>query len=85
MVDRRSLPGRQPRRDIRHRTDLEVLVQREAKAPQLVDVIRIAVQNVEQSSGVAPDDPAMVELKQNVVRTVGELEVAKAMRRDQDE
>jgi hypothetical protein len=60
-------------------------MQRNAKSPHLVDVIRVAVQNVVQFSGVAPDDPAMVELKQKVVRTVGELEVARAKRHDQDE
>jgi hypothetical protein len=54
-------------------------------SPSLLNVIRCAVQQVEQSSGVAPDDPAIVELKQNVARTVGELEVAKAKRQDQDE
>jgi len=59
-------------------------MQGDAKAPQLVDVIRVAVQQVEQSSGVAPDDPAMAELKNKVARTVGELEVAKAKRQDQD-
>jgi hypothetical protein len=60
-------------------------MQADAKTPQLLEVIRVAVQQVEQSSGVAPDDPAIVELKNNVVRAVGELEVAKAKRQDQDE
>lgn len=59
-------------------------MQRGAQSPQLRDVIRVAVQQVEESSGVAPDDPAIVGLKHNVVRTVGELEVAKAKREDQD-
>jgi hypothetical protein len=57
----------------------------DAKSRQLREVIRVTVQQVEQTSGVAPDDPAIVELKHNVVRTVGELEVAKAKRQDQDE
>jgi hypothetical protein len=56
----------------------------EAKAPRLVGVMRVAVQQVEESSGVASDDPAMVELRLNMVRTVGELEVAKTKRQDQD-
>ena len=60
-------------------------MQADARTPQLLEVIRVAVQQVEQSSGVAPDDPAIVELKNNVVRAVGELEVAKARRQDQDE
>ena len=60
-------------------------MQADAKFPQILEVIRIAVEQVEQSSGVAPDDPAIIELKNNVVRAVGELEVAKAKRQDQDE
>jgi hypothetical protein len=59
-------------------------MQNEAESPRLRKAILVAVQNVEQCSGVAPDDPAIVELKHNVVRTVGELEVAKAKRQDQD-
>ena len=60
-------------------------MQADAKSPQILEVIRIAVEKVEQSSGVAPDDPAIVELKNNVARAIGELEVAKAKRQDQDE
>ena len=55
-----------------------------ARSPRLLEVIHVAVQHVEQSSGIAPDDPAIVELKNNVVRAVAELEVAKANRQDQD-
>jgi hypothetical protein len=54
------------------------------KSPQVVDAMRVAVQQVEESSGVASDDPAILGLKLNVVRTAGELEVAKAKRQDQD-
>jgi hypothetical protein len=53
------------------------------ESPNLLNVLRGAVQQVVESSGVAPDDPAIVELKNNMVRTVGELEVAKARRQDQ--
>lgn len=60
-------------------------MQADAKSPQILEVIRSAVEQVEQSSGVSPDDPAIVELKNNVARAVGELEVAKAKRQDQDE
>jgi hypothetical protein len=55
-----------------------------AKSPQVVEAMRVAVQQVEESSGVAADDPAILGLKLNVVRTAGELEVAKARRQDQD-
>jgi hypothetical protein len=60
-------------------------MQADAKSPQILEMIRVAVQQVEQTSGVAPDDPAIVELKNKVVRAVGELEVAKVKRQDQDE
>ena len=56
----------------------------EATAARVFEAIRVAVQQVEESSGFAPDDPAIVELKLKVVRTVGESEVAKAKRQDQD-
>jgi hypothetical protein len=83
---RRQWAFRQPHCYLQHPTStIEVSLQSDAKSPQLLEVIRVAVKNVEQSSGVAPDDPALVELRQNVVRTVGELEVAKAKRQDQDE
>jgi hypothetical protein len=52
------------------------------ESPRLREVIRGAVQQVEESSGVAADDPAIVEFKHNVARAVGELEVAKAKRED---
>jgi hypothetical protein len=52
----------------------------EIDSPSVLKAIRAAVQRVEQSSGIAPDDPAIFGFKQNVVRTVGELKVAKAKR-----
>jgi hypothetical protein len=57
----------------------------DARTPRVVDVMRVAVQQAEESSGVPSDDPAIVELRLNMVRTVGELEVAKAKRQDHDE
>ena len=57
-------------------------MQTQAESPRLRKAIRVAIQKVEESSGIAPDDPAMVESKHDVVRTVGELEVAKAKRQD---
>jgi hypothetical protein len=55
-------------------------MQSDAESPSLINAIRIAVEQVEQSGDVALDDPAMVELRHNVARTVGELEIAKAKR-----
>jgi hypothetical protein len=53
------------------------------KPPRLLKVIRESVHHIEETSGIASDDPAMVELKQNVARTVGDLELAKANRQDE--
>jgi len=58
---------------------------RDSESLRLREVIRGAVLQAEESSGVAPDDPAMVELKHSVARAVGELEVAKARRQDEEE
>jgi hypothetical protein len=60
-------------------------MQRSAESLNLREAIRVSVQHVEESSGVAPDDPAIVELKQSVVRTVGELELVKAKREEKPE
>jgi hypothetical protein len=43
----------------------------------LVEVLRSTIVQVEQSADLRPDDPAIVELKNSIVRTVAELEIAK--------
>jgi len=54
----------------------------DAKSPRVRKAIRVALENVERSTHLAPDDPAIVELKHKVARIVGELEIAKAKRED---
>jgi hypothetical protein len=43
----------------------------------LVEVLRSTIVQVEQTADLRPDDPAIVELKNSIVRTVAELEIAK--------
>jgi hypothetical protein len=43
----------------------------------LVEVLRSTIVQVEQNADLRPDDPAIVELKSSIVRTVAELEIAK--------
>ncbi len=57
-------------------------MQNNVESPRLLNVVLGAVKQVEESAGVAPDDPAVVGLKHSVVRTLSELEVAKANRLD---
>jgi hypothetical protein len=57
----------------------------DAESIRLHNLICGAVQKVEQTTGVAPDDPAIVELKHSVVRAVVELELEKAKRQDKAE
>jgi hypothetical protein len=46
-------------------------------SPRLVDVVRSTIIQVEQTADLSPDDPAIVELKSSIVRSVTELEIAK--------
>jgi len=46
---------------------------------QLINVLRATVVQVEQASGVAPDDPALVELKRIVLHRIADLELAHAV------
>jgi hypothetical protein len=46
-------------------------------SPTLVEVLRSTIVRVEQSADLHPDDPAIVELKSSIVRSVTELEIAK--------
>ena len=46
--------------------------------PHLIDVLRETMAKVEQTSGVRPDDPALVEVKNILNRRVADLEHAMA-------
>jgi hypothetical protein len=46
---------------------------------QLKNALRATVVQVEQESGVSPDDPALVALKQIVLQRIADLEFAQAV------
>ena len=45
--------------------------------PTLIDILRETLQQVEQSAEFGLDDPALIELKHAIVRTIAELEIAR--------
>ena len=45
---------------------------------QLVDVLRATLVQVEQTSGVSSDDPALIALKDIVLQRIADLELEKA-------
>lgn len=44
---------------------------------RVVELLRSTIVQVEQTEDLRPDDPAIVELKSSIVRSVAELEMAK--------
>ena len=44
------------------------------KNPNLIEMLRTTMEKVERTSGVEPDDPALVELKNILSRRVAALE-----------
>jgi hypothetical protein len=44
----------------------------------LVEILSSTLQRLEESADLRQDDPAVIELKRHILRTIAELEVAKA-------
>lgn len=44
----------------------------------VVDILRMTLQQLEDASGTLQDDPAMLEVKRQIVRAIADLEIAKA-------
>ena len=49
-----------------------------AKASILINTLRDALYQVEQDSKLCPDDPAVLELKNSILRGIAELELVVA-------
>jgi hypothetical protein len=49
-------------------------------SPSLLEILRSTLARVEQSADLAPDDPALVQLRRLVLRLIAELEVAKTQK-----
>lgn len=41
----------------------------------LVDLLRSTLQRLEESEGIRPNDPAYLELKSSILRSIAELEI----------
>ena len=44
----------------------------------LIDVLRLTLEQVEKSESLNPDDKSLKELKSSIARTLAELELSKA-------
>lgn len=44
----------------------------------LIDVLRLTLEQLEKSESLNPDDKSLKELRSSIARTIAELEVAKA-------
>jgi hypothetical protein len=53
--------------------------------PSLIDILRKTLSQIEQNSEFRQDEPALVDLRRNVARAIGELEVAKSERQESEE
>lgn len=45
--------------------------------PTLIDLLRSTLKRLEETPGVGPDDPKLVEVKNSILRSIAELEVRK--------
>ena len=45
--------------------------------PEVVEAARSALERVEQTEELSPDDPAMVQVQHTIVRSMAELEIRK--------
>ncbi len=41
----------------------------------LVDLLRSTLRRLEESEGISPNDPAYLELKNSILRSIAELEI----------
>jgi hypothetical protein len=49
----------------------------ETSLPTLAALLRSTLQHLEEAEGIAPNDPAYVELKNSILRSIAELEIEK--------
>ena len=47
-------------------------------SPALIQLLRSTLQRLEESSGLDPDDPKLVEFKNSILRAIAELEVQRS-------
>jgi hypothetical protein len=47
-------------------------------SPALIQLLRSTLQRLEESSGLDPDDPKLIEFKNSILRAIAELEVQRS-------
>lgn len=47
----------------------------ETGLPTLVTLLRSTLQHLEETEGIRPNDPAFLELKNSILRSIAELEI----------
>ncbi len=47
----------------------------DASLPTLVALLRSTLRHLEESEGIRPNDPAYLELKSSILRSIAELEI----------
>lgn len=48
-----------------------------SKTPTMIEVLRTTLRSLEQSEELHPADPALLELKNSLIRAIGEIELKK--------
>lgn len=46
-----------------------------SSAPTLIELLRSTLRRLEESQGVDPNDPTMIEFKNSILRSIAELEL----------
>jgi hypothetical protein len=46
-----------------------------SSSPMLIELLRSTLRRLEESQGVDPNDPTMIEIKNSILRSITELEV----------
>lgn len=57
------------------------IISHDSKVPSLVAILRSTLERLEQQNGeLDPNDPAVIELKNSILRALGEIELKKMER-----
>jgi hypothetical protein len=62
---------------LRHRTGYMAYLDCKPASPNLTELLRSTLRRLEQSERLSPDDPALREIKNAILRSIAELELAR--------
>ena len=71
-----SQTHRPPALTFAHRISLEITVL-QPQTPDLIDLLRQTLEQLERTEDLHPDDPTLIELKRSLVTAIAELKIAK--------